>query len=540
MAFRDDFINGYLMTPVGPRKRDFAQWSLENTVDSGFRASNKQAQAANQHLVSAFQSRIQHLADSQMQAAKLLQRELQYQMDGLTSTTDRGFADVVSAIQSTCDYLGGQLCEVRWAIERQTQVSQQLLHVLLTSLDNTSRQYYEQGVKWYEDSEYDLAKERLQLALKENSRNSFAYQYLGFIAVNREESQEALRNFELARKAAENAYHKALALSHLARSYNAVGELPKALQCSTSAAQVAPDHAKFWYESAVYYVRSGITAEAVKCLRRAISTDWVYWSISVTDSNLEPVRPSVQELLLAMREEQRTIARKCLDQVKQTAATLGGMQISSEVAEYTRTLSQCETKYREGTVFAYRDLVPIVQQAQKKALETAIKVLEQRLTANRADLVRYVADQRQDVNKASGRISSVESQADSRAGSHSFHGGFGCLIAVGVLVLIVGGMAYNGDTSVGQRPLESRVVVMKWGAGIIAFGLLVPLLIKLVSATLPAAGLRLQIPKLKREFERTRNEAEANISRETTRLDSALNRLNQQKQMCQNHLKALC
>jgi tetratricopeptide (TPR) repeat protein len=308
-----------------------------------------------------------------MQAAKLLQRELQYQIDGLTSTTERGFADVVSVIQSTCDYLGGQLCEVRWAIERQTQVSQQLLHVLLTSLDNTSRQYYEQGVKWYEDSEYDLAKERLQLALKENSRNYFAYQYLGFIAVNREESQEALRNFELARKAAENDYHKALALSHLARSYNAVGELPKALQCSTSATQAAPDHAKFWYESAVYYVRSGITNEAVKCLRRAISTDWMYWSISGTDSNLEPIQHGVEGLLSEMREEQRTIARKCLDQVKQMVATLAGMQIGNELA-HTRTFSQCESQYREGTVFAYRDLVPIAQQAQKKALEAAIQV----------------------------------------------------------------------------------------------------------------------------------------------------------------------
>ena len=373
MGFRNDFINGYLMTPVGPRKRDFAQWSLENTVDSGFRASNKQAQAANQQLVSAFQSGVQHIADSQMAAAKLLQRELQYQIEGLISTTERGFADVVSVIQSTCDYLGGQLCEVRWAIERQTQVSQQLLHVLLTSLDNTSRQYYEQGVKWYEDSEYDLAKERLQLALKENSRNYFAYQYLGFIAVNREESQEALRNFELARKAAENDYHKALALSHLARSYNAVGELPKALQCSTSATQAAPDHAKFWYESAVYYVRSGITNEAVKCLRRAISTDWMYWSISGTDSNLEPIQHGVEGLLSEMREEQRTIARKCLDQVKQMVATLAGMQIGNELA-HTRTFSQCESQYREGTVFAYRDLVPIAQQAQKKALEAAIQV----------------------------------------------------------------------------------------------------------------------------------------------------------------------
>lgn len=35
MAFRDDFISGYWLTPAGPRQRTFTQWSLENTVDSG-------------------------------------------------------------------------------------------------------------------------------------------------------------------------------------------------------------------------------------------------------------------------------------------------------------------------------------------------------------------------------------------------------------------------------------------------------------------------------------------------------------------------
>jgi hypothetical protein len=34
MGFRDDFVNGFVMTPSGPRQRTFAQWSLENTVET--------------------------------------------------------------------------------------------------------------------------------------------------------------------------------------------------------------------------------------------------------------------------------------------------------------------------------------------------------------------------------------------------------------------------------------------------------------------------------------------------------------------------
>ena len=136
-----------------------------------------------------------------MQSATLLQRELQYQADNIVDAIDHGSADVVGAVQKACDYLGGQLCEVRWAIERQSQILQQILQVLLNAPDNTSRQYWGQGVKCYEASEYDFARERFSRALDTNRTNYFAYQYLGFIAVHEEKSSEALKNFELALRA---------------------------------------------------------------------------------------------------------------------------------------------------------------------------------------------------------------------------------------------------------------------------------------------------------------------------------------------------
>jgi hypothetical protein len=83
MGFRDDFINGYWLTPVGPRQRTFAQWSLENTVESGLRANQKQVALLREQLSSAFRAGIDRLADGQLQSAKLLQREIQYQTDNL-------------------------------------------------------------------------------------------------------------------------------------------------------------------------------------------------------------------------------------------------------------------------------------------------------------------------------------------------------------------------------------------------------------------------------------------------------------------------
>ena len=292
-----------------------------------------------------------------MQSARLLQRELQYQADNTIDAIDRGSADVVGAVQKACDYLGGQLCEVRWAIERQSQLSQQILQVLLNALDNTSRQYWEQGVKCYETSEYDIARERFNRALDANRTNYFAYQYLGFIAVHEEKSSEALKNFELARKFADSGYHRALALSHLARGYYATGDLPRAIQSAVSATEAAPDHAKFWYERAVFHVRGSNPEEAIQCLRRAIVGDWTYWSISISDANLEPIRQRVERLLEQMREEQRLIARQTLDNLGSTMKMLQEMGITTEVTESRKRLGEYEARYSEGTVFAYRSLL---------------------------------------------------------------------------------------------------------------------------------------------------------------------------------------
>jgi hypothetical protein len=132
-----------------------------------------------------------------MQSARLLERELQYQADNIISAVDRGSADLVGAVQIVYDYLGGQLCEVRWGIEREAQVSKQILQVLITALDNTSRQGWEQGVKCYDSSEYEIAQERFSRALNANRTNYFAYQYPGLIAVHNEDEQEAVKNFDL-------------------------------------------------------------------------------------------------------------------------------------------------------------------------------------------------------------------------------------------------------------------------------------------------------------------------------------------------------
>ena len=111
------------------------------------------------------------------------------------------------------------------------------------------------GVSAFGKKDEAALKERFNRALDANRTNYFEYQYLGFIAVNADDSQSALKNFELAKKFADSDYYRALAHSHLARSLSAIGDVPKASENAAAAVQAAPDQGRFWYESAVYYVR---------------------------------------------------------------------------------------------------------------------------------------------------------------------------------------------------------------------------------------------------------------------------------------------
>jgi lipoprotein NlpI len=521
-----------LLTPVGPRKRTFAQWSLENTVDSGLRANQKQVQALRENLASTFQAGISRLEESQTQSARLLQRELQYQADNIIEAIDRGSADVVGAVQKACDYLGGQLCEVRWAIERQSQISQQILQILLNALDNTSRQYWEQGVKCYETSEYDIARERFSRALDANRTNYFAYQYLGFIAVQEEKGTEALKNFELARKFADTGYHRALALSHLARSHHATGDLPLALQSAVAATAAAPDHAKFWYECAVFHVRGSNAEEAIQCLRRAISGDWTYWSISVSDANLDFIRQRVERLLEEMREGQRVIAKKALDDFVSTMKMLQGMQITAEVSEWQRKLGDCEASYREGTVFAYRNLLQPAHDAQKQALQSAIKVLDQRVASNRSLLSSAQAHQREEVGKVLLRISEVEAKASEAERNAPALSGGGCLCTgVAVFFFLFSVLLYY----VGQKDTAGTGFFVAFCFGIYPIGVL----LGKIGSKSSAASIRSQSAALTRERAQVEASSKARLSEQSAQLEGELSRLQRHQQDCQKKLAEL-
>lgn len=495
------------------------------------RVNDLQAIASN--IKATFQAGISRLENSHLQSAKLLQRELQFQSDNIVQAIEHGSADIVSSLQNACDYLGGQLCEIRWLIERQTEVSRQILQVLLNALDNTSRQYWEQGVKCYETREYDMAKERFSRALEANRTNYFAYQYLGFIAVHEDSPKETIRKFQLARNFADDGYHRALALSHLARGHYAAGDLSTATESAIEATEAAPEHAKFWYECAVFQVRRG-DPEAIACLRRSITADWAYWSIAASDENLNSIRQQVYQLLDQMRGEQGAIARRSIDQLSITMHLLKSLRIDTELSEYRAKLAECEALYEEGTVFSYRKVVQPAEECIKGSLQVGIRVLDERISKNDAAREEAKQRQQQQVAEVAKRIAAVESKAWQRERSYKLGWFRGFLFVLSPIAGFVSCGIDAANNRSGNDAEGSAFVVMAIG---FAVAMLWNPVMRSITAVMPAEYIRAQIPELQRELERVKIDSEVQLAKQTAALDSELRNIRQQREQCQLSLK---
>jgi tetratricopeptide (TPR) repeat protein len=377
-----------------------------------------------------------------------------------------------------------------------------------------------------------MAKERFNRALDANRTNYFAYQYLGFIAVHDENSQEAINNFDLARKFADSGHSRALALSHLARSYQAAGDLRKAIQSSTAATEAAPERARFWYETAVYRVRASNAEEAILNLRQAISTDWTYWSVSISDANLDPLRNRVERLLADMREEQRVLARQRLDHFVGTLKILREMQIMADIAGWEKRLEQFESSYRTGTVFAFRDLVEPARDVERQALEAAVVALDQRINTLHKALTKAQADCSRELSQAFSRVQEIENRASSVEKSYSSSGFAGCLAVIGGIVAAWCFVGFNAVPAFDSADRHNYAV-----GGMVAFVILIiglgwkPMM-KLLNADLPARNIRSEIPGAKQAYERIKADSESRLGVEKAGIDRELGPLTQYKEQC--------
>jgi hypothetical protein len=211
------------------------------------------------------------------------------------------------------------------------------------------------------------------------------------------------------------------------------------------------------------------------------------------------------------------------------------MQITGEVSEWRRKYDECEGMYREGMVFSYRNLVQPCQVGRKESLAAAMRVLDQRIAANRSSLTKAQADQALEVSRAFRLVSELESKASEKADSYVGKGG-----CAGVILIAFGVFIASMNVAVSTTPEQTN---LGWAGVVVmliifaAFSLKNPIL-KYFTATLPANEIRSQMPEQRRQAERVKAESDARFAKETARLNEELDQLSHQKEECQRTLTA--
>lgn len=469
-----------------------------------------------------------------MATSTALQAELAHQAQrfgeqasAMVNASYQNAESVVYAIQQMSDYLGGGLCEVRWVLERHTQVSVQILRILLESLDNTSRQYFEQGIKWYEKEEHELAKDRFKKALEANLTNYFAYQYLGFIAVAQNESDQAIRNFDLAQKTAEQGYHRALALSHLARCYQATGDLAKAVTLANEATQSNPETAKFWYELAGYCARLGRELEAVESLKKAIAGDWTYFTIAAIDNDFDSMRAQVDALLEQLRARQRNKAQESIDKLNRAIETARRVGVTNGLEESIEDSSDLEERFKQDNVFNYNQVIPEAEESHERTFRIAETTLQGRIDEKKKQIPSVERDKYQRISELDGRVSKLEnSKSDIALKSRSWTPG----CAVGALVGLAGFVMLASHRVTGMEEataVEFMLIGPFLTAGLIRLG-------AEIWHAARVSGVESAISAREREIAPLKEKVLEEHNRKSTKLDEEITELERLLEHCRN------
>lgn len=509
-------------------------WSLDRNLNAALR-SNLFAQKDLHKTVSSL---FQQASQSQMATSTALGVELAHQAERFGELANT-FADasyqnsesVVTAIQQMSDYLGGGLCEVRWALERHSQVSVQILRILLESLDNMSRQYFEQGIKWYEKGEHELAKDRFLKALEANLTNYFAYQYLGFIAVAQNDSEQAIRNFDLAQKIADDGYHRALALSHLARSYQATGDLERAATLARGATESDPDNPKFWYEFAAYSARLEHTQESIAALKKAIQKDWNYFTIAAVDNDFDLVRVDVDALLGHLREQQKGKARKALDDLKRAIETAGNVGVGNELSESKRHFSVLEERYARNNLYEYNSILPEAAEWHELVFNLAQQYLDETIS-NLQDTIKQNETVKRERHKELNNM--VE---DLRRKQRCIESDWkpweaGCF-TYGVLWFVVALSSMAIAMEMCPDICESKILIVAFG---FLFPFFIPFLINrlshLTAVTSPSHKLDEEIREMELKVAPLKKQADDQQESAKAKIDSELHKLEAWREQC--------
>jgi len=422
-----------------------------------------------------------------------LANRIEGRMDTLTTSVDDAAFQITGSIERAARYLGAELSHISYMLGNLTKIGMEMLEVLKQSLDNESRQYFEQGMLAYGQHEYEIARDRLLLALEANKTNAIAYILLGIIAVEEDESEAAMRYFDLTRKFAADDRHRALGWYHLANCHRALGDLEEARTCMDMAVDVQKREAWLWYEHAKICALQVLEDDCRVSLERAFMLDWDLWAFSECESGFDPVISAV----VAARRNTKAKTAARLDKDIAELETLGGQlmaltAVESIPDEFDRALRDHISARESDHLDEYLRVIRTTESVKLAALESVQQLVDERIKKNDVS-VKAIADERvyadrridqerhQAINEHHTAIEEEDKRIDQTPGDGMFWAWgilFGILVIV--LILVLARIWNSAEDGTGMKVFATILValgtaaigfVVFWLGGAIGMGL---------------------------------------------------------------------
>lgn len=453
MSFRSDFFDE--IRSYNPALQMSAKESVFlNTVDRGLSAHHQDLELIREEMASTFSAAAERYAESSDAAAQIIADEIGYQAEQTRKSNRQNASRIMATIEQASVFLGAQLTEVRWAVERNSELTQQILDTLWNTHWTDSRQHFEEGVQCYEQGEREFARERFTKATEACRTNAFAYQYLGFLAVHDNDQAQSLRFFDLALKFAPSDKHRAWAYYHLARVWHAAGDETKSLEHIRRAFALSPDELSYHFELVRALVRAGLSNDAIEELRKLIRRDLRYWTAAAIDRSLDQVRAQITDLLTAMRQEEEVVANSVFKDFLETITIVQSYSpgVSVDDSYVNELKASMGILFKKGTISSFREVVLRVRKGHPEFLENAISTLKSRLSktcqnkselestlrdrieARESELKKLREEQARIAPSLAYRLEQIDRDKESQSGKGAALGCTGCLAVPGALI----------------------------------------------------------------------------------------------------------
>ncbi len=245
-----------------------------------------------------------YIAASNIQAADMINREIEGQTRALEKVISEAGDNIASAIDMLGDRVCGELSEIRWELEQLKSVSEQILEVLKRPRNIEAQELNRQAARNLINNKIEEAEDRLKRALKLDNTDYQVWMNLSYVSIHKNKADEAITFINDALTLPEYLDNQAQAdaLWSLARVYYTIEKYDYCFMIAKKSLNLISTPKRI-FQTGVYSILSGHKDEGLKLIEQAIHQDPVIFALAATEPDIETIRKDILMLLNRLSQD---------------------------------------------------------------------------------------------------------------------------------------------------------------------------------------------------------------------------------------------